>query len=106
MGLIDSILGKIQQIGLESQKAEMEAEDWDANTICRKMQRTSSITKCTGYTKALRSKCRKMSDVELKNTFDFAYDAKNAKACNAMMIVMEEKGLAYKDDGRIVRKYH
>lgn len=107
MGLFDSILSKIQQVGLEAQKAQMEAEDWDVMTICRKLQRTSSVITSNGYIKTLQLKCKKMNDWELKNTFDHAYDYKNVKACNAMMKIMEERGLAYKDDnGRIVRKYH
>lgn len=107
MGLFDSIVEKFQQAGLETQSAQMDAESWDPEMICRKLQRTSSIAKCSGYTKALRAKCRELSDYHLKEVFDEAYDRRNAKACNAMMVVMEERDLAYKDDdGRIVRKYH
>lgn len=106
MGLFDSIIEKFQQAGLESQSAQMEAENWNADMICRKLQRTSSLAKSSGYIKALRAKCREMSDYHLKEIFDEAFDLRNAKACNAMMVVMEERGLAYKDDdGRIVRKY-
>lgn len=106
MGLFDYIGGKIQQAEAEAQKAQTEAERWDARRICRELQRTSSMTKSTGYMKALRSKCQEMSDWELKDIFDDAFNSRNAKACNAMMTVMDKRGLAYKDDnGRIVRTY-
>ena len=106
MGLFDYIGGKVRQAGEEVQKAQMEAEYWDARRICRELERTSAMAKCTGYARALRAKCSEMSDWELKSTFDDAYHSRNAKACNAMMTVMSERGLAHKDDnGRIVRDY-
>lgn len=106
MGFFDYVGGKIQETGAEIQKAQMEAERWDARRICREIQRTSSMTKVTGYVKELKAKCQEMSDRELKDTFDDAYNARNAKACSAMMSVMKDRGLAYKDDnGRIVRTY-
>ena len=84
----------------------MEAERWDARTICRKLQITFRPTIIAGYVPVLRSKCQKMSDRELKDIFDYAFNSRNAKACTAMMTVMEERGLAYEDDnGRIVRTY-
>ena len=106
MGLFDYIGGKIQQASIETQEAQMEAERWDASKICRVLQRTSSMTKSMGYMKALRSKCENMVDWELKSIFDDAYNSKNAKACSAMMPIMDDRGLAYKDDnGRIIRNY-
>ena len=106
MGLFDFIRGIIRQAVTEAQEAQMEAERWDARTICRELQITSRPTKMTGYMTALSSKCQKMSDRELKDIFDYAFNSRNAKACSAMMTVMEERGLAYKDDnGRIVRTY-
>lgn len=106
MGLFDYIGEKIQQAGTETQEAQMEAERWDAKRICRELQRTSSLTKSTGYMKALRSKCQEMGNAELKSIFDNAFNSRNAKACNAMMPIMNKRGLAYKDDnGRIIRKY-
>lgn len=106
MGLFDYIGGKIQQAGAEAQAAQMEAERWDARRICRELQRCSSMIKSTGYMKVLREKCEEMSDGELKDTFDDAFNSRNVKACSAMMTVMEKRGLAYKDDnGKIVRNY-
>lgn len=106
MGLFDYIGGKIQQAEAEAREAQMEAECWDAIEICIELKRTSSIKKSAGYMKALRSKCQEMSDWELKDIFDDAINSRNAKACNAMMTVMEERGLVYKDDnGRIIRTY-
>lgn len=109
MGLFDFfdfIGGKILQAGAETQEAQMEAERWDARTICRKLQITSRPTIIAGYVPVLRSKCQEMSDRELKDIFDYAINSRNEKACRVMMKVMEERGLAYKDDnGRIVRTY-
>ena len=106
MGLLDYIGGKIQKVGNEIQEAQMEAEYWDAKRICRELERTSSVAKCTGYAKALRGKCKEMYDGELKGLFDDMYRSRNAKACNAMMTEMKDRGLAYKDEnGKIVRNY-
>lgn len=106
MGLLDYIGGKIQQAGAEAQEAQMEAESWDVRKICREIQRTSSIIKYAGYSKTLKAKCQEMSKSELKNTFEDAFYSGNTKACSAMMSVMEERGLAYRDEnGRIIRKY-
>lgn len=109
MGLFDFfdfIGGKIRQAGAEAQEAQMEAERWDAEIICKELQKNYRMTKISGYMTALSSKCQKMSDRELKDIFDYAFNSRNAKACTAMMTVMEERGLAYEDDnGRIVRTY-
>lgn len=106
MGLFDYIGGKMQQTSNEIKAAEMDAFEWSANEICYRLNKTSSMTKCTGYARALKAKCREMSDYELRNTFDRAYNERNAKACNAMLPVMDERGLAHKDDnGRIIRNY-
>lgn len=106
MGLFDFIGGKIQQAGVEAQEAQMEAEQLDSREICMRLKKISSMSKNAGYVKALRIRCQNMSDGELKDIFDFAYNSSNAKACAAMMPIMQERELAYRDDnGRFVRKY-
>lgn len=110
MGFFDYIGAKIQQANAEVLEAQMEAERWDARTICMKLKNchvtSSSIRKYSGYMKALRSKCEEMNDWELKGTFDDAYNSRNARACDVMMSEMERRYLAYKDDnGKIVRTY-
>ena len=106
MGLFDYLGEKIQQAGNTVQEAQMEAENWSASKICYRLKNESSMTKCTGYAKALRGMCKEMSDWELKEIFDEAYNQRNAKACNAMLAIMDDRGLAYKDEnGRFVRTY-
>ncbi len=110
MGLFDFIAGKFQQMGANVQEAQMEAEYWSARKICDELKRNSnsasSVTRTYGYMNALRSKCEKMSSSELKHTFDYAYYQGNANACNAMITVMDDRGLAYKDDnGKFVKLY-
>ena len=75
----------------------MEAERWDAIRICRELERTYSLTKCAGYAKALRSKCKELDDLKLRSIFDMVVSSRNVKACNAMMPIMDERGLAYKE---------
>lgn len=106
MGLFEFIGGKIQEAQNEAKKAEMEAERWYPEKICNALERTSSITKTTGYVKELRNKARDMSTYELKNLFDYAWNKRNVKACSALYPIMEEEGLCYKDEnGKIRRNY-
>ena len=106
MGLFDFIAEKARDYGEDVQKAQMEAEHWSVSTICARLEVASSFSKISGYSKALRSKCQEMSDSMLKSTFDDVYNSRKVKSCNAMMSVMEERGLAYRDDnGKIVRAY-
>lgn len=107
MGLFNFIGEIIQQSVTDIQEAQMISEDWDVESICRELQRTSSLSKSAGYSNTLRSKCRKMSNKKLMSAFDYVCNQKNSKACKAMMPVMQDRGLAYEDDnGRIVRTYN
>lgn len=106
MGLFGFLVGKVQQASAEAQAAQMEAERYDADRICYMLQNASSLTKITGYANALKSKCRDMSDWELKERFDRAYNARNVKVINAMLPEMKNRELAYKDEnGKIRRNY-
>lgn len=102
MGLFDFIHEQFQD-ALEGQQ---DAEDWDARRICRELSRTSGLLKSGAYMNALKSKCQEMNDRELINLFDSEANSRHTKAVSAMMSVMEERGLAYRNDnGKIVRTY-
>lgn len=106
MGLFDYIGGKVNQMAEDVQKAQLEARHWDPEMIIRKIQVTSSMFKSQGYAQELKIRCEEMDNSQLKDTFDYAYDTRNVKACNVMLSIMEDRDLAYKDDnGRIVRRY-
>jgi len=72
MGFLDNIFGKLQQINEEGKEAQAEAERWSAETICDEIARTSSLVKNSGYRIALRIKCQKMNNRELKSLFKWA----------------------------------
>lgn len=106
MGVFDFIGRKYQEAKDEMQKAEMEAETWYPEQICNVLERTSSISKITGYQNELRRKAKDMSIDDLKCLFDYAWNKRNVKACKALYTIMEEEGLCYKeDDGKIRRNY-
>ncbi len=106
MGIFSYLGSKLQEYEDESKQAALKAEIWDAHKICRELSRTSSMAISAGYGKALRSKARQMDDYELKDLFDFAYSSGNTKACSALMGMMEDRGLGYKDDdGKFHKNY-
>jgi hypothetical protein len=106
MGFFDYVGGKLQQANEQVREAEMEAESWSADRICSRLKNTSSMTKSTGYRKALQNKCREMSDRELEDLFEDVYRSRNAQAYGAVFSIMEERDLAYKDsNGKVVLQY-
>lgn len=106
MNLFGYIGGKLQQAATEMQEAEKEAERWKVKEICNQIQRTSSLARTAGYSNALRSKCEKMNNNELKNMYDYMHNTGNFKARNAMISVMKERNLLYEDEnGRIIKNY-
>ena len=105
MGLFDFIGNKIKEVADEAREAQEEAEYWSPLKTCNELKH-SGIAKSSGYAKALKGKCRSMSDYELMDLFDTMYRERNGKACNAMFSVMEDRGLLYKDDeGKIHKNY-
>jgi hypothetical protein len=106
MGLFDFIGEKIREAAEEKQDSQMDAERWDAKTICRELKRTSGLMKMSGYMNALKSKCYEMDDWELTTLFDSEYASNNTKAVSAMMPVMQDRGLVYVDsNGKMTRRY-
>lgn len=106
MGFFNYIGSKMKEFEDETNNAELKAQNWDAYKICRELSRTSSMAISSGYGKALRAKARQMDDYELKDLFDSAYNSRNTKACSALMNMMENRGLGYKDDdGKFHRNY-
>lgn len=104
MGLFD-FLGTLLQNSTETcQKAQMQAEYWDIKKICRELNMASGMATCTGYANVLRDKCKKLSDYELKELFDEVHRNANVRAFNALIPVMLERDLIYKDDDGKIRK--
>lgn len=106
MGFFDYVGGKIQQAGAEVSEAQRKAENWSEEKICMEIARTTKMTYVTGYGKELKLRASKMDRYSLTTLFDQAYDQRNIKAISVLMPVMEERGLANKDEnGKIRRNY-
>lgn len=104
MGLFDSIVEKGKQKYGEVVEAQMRAEEWDVYDIMYQIKRTSKNTERMGYGQALKIKAQKMDNRQLESLYDDAFSSKNSLAIAALGPILEERGLAYKDENGFYRK--
>lgn len=69
----------------------MRAENLDVKRICDSIERSGEITTMSGYSNALKSKCRDMNDYDLKKLLDYIFQRRNAKAFNAVKPIMVDR---------------
>lgn len=105
MGLFRFIRTQVTNMANETEKAQLEAQDWDPRKIGDQLA-GSGMLKGEGYAKALHDKCSTMSLQELGKLFDEFFYQKNMKAVKVLIPLMWQKGLLKKDQyGTIRRTY-
>ena len=77
-----------------------------------RLSKTEKYIEMIGYTQALKEKFKKLDetgteDWQLKNCFDmaFSFNTRTELGKEAMFPVMEKRGLAHRDAGKIMRDY-
>ena len=86
--------------------------DMNPQELIYRLSKTEKYIEMIGYTQALKEKTKKLDetgieDWQLKRYFDmtFAFNTRTELGKEAMFSVMEKRGLAHRDAGKVMRDY-